>query len=70
MVVGHFVLGPLSDRVARHKVLLGGALGFAVESLVVTVAPTAEVLNAARLMQGATGAAGLVVDQNGGHRLL
>lgn len=60
VVAGQFVLGPLSDRVGRRKVLLGGALGFAVFSLVAALAPTVEVLNAARLVQGAAGAAGLV----------
>lgn len=61
VVVGQFVLGPLSDRVGRRKVLLGGGVGFALFSLVAAAAPAVEVLNAARLLQGAAGAAGLVV---------
>ncbi|MER7396430.1 multidrug effflux MFS transporter [Streptomyces sp. NPDC000151] len=61
LVVGQLVIGPLSDSLGRRRLLLAGAAGFALFSLVCTVAPGVEVLTAARFLQGATGAAGMVL---------
>lgn len=61
MILGQLVLGPLSDATGRHPVLVGGSLLFAVFSAVCALAPTADVLNTARVGQGVTGAAGIVV---------
>lgn len=61
MIVGQLLWGPLSDAFGRRPVLLGGATAFAGFSFVCALAPTMEILNAARLGQGLTGAAGIVV---------
>ncbi|MEV0223334.1 multidrug effflux MFS transporter [Streptomyces sp. NPDC050704] len=61
IIVGQLVLGPLSDAVGRRPVLVCGTVLFAVFSAVCALAPTLEVLNAARVGQGITGAAGIVV---------
>ncbi|TQM15143.1 multidrug effflux MFS transporter [Pseudonocardia kunmingensis] len=61
LAVGQIVLGPLSDRVGRRPVLLGGAIAFTLLSLACAAAPSIVVLDAARVLQGIAGAAGLVV---------
>ncbi|WP_314177771.1 multidrug effflux MFS transporter [Streptomyces winkii] len=61
IIVGQFVLGPLSDGIGRRPVLLGGTLLFAVFSVLCGFAPTAVVLDVARVGQGIAGAAGIVV---------
>ncbi|GIT81909.1 Bcr/CflA family drug resistance efflux transporter [Leifsonia sp. LS1] len=59
--VGQLVAGPLSDRYGRRRPLLVGVALFAVLSLACALAPTIEVLLAARLLQGLAGSAGLVI---------
>lgn len=61
IIVGQLVLGPLSDVVGRRPVLLSGTMLFAALSAVCALAPTMEVLDAARFGQGVSGAAGIVV---------
>ncbi|WP_204367122.1 multidrug effflux MFS transporter [Nocardiopsis salina] len=61
--VGQLVFGPLSDRLGRRGPLLVGLAIFVAASLVVTFAPTIEVLVAARLVQGLTGSAGMVISR-------
>ncbi|MEU6915396.1 multidrug effflux MFS transporter [Streptomyces olindensis] len=61
IIVGQLVLGPISDVVGRRPVLVVGTGLFAVFSAVCALAPDLAVLNAARLGQGITGAAGIVV---------
>ncbi|RDI50108.1 multidrug effflux MFS transporter [Nocardia mexicana] len=63
VVAGQLVLGPISDAVGRRRVLLAGAAAFAICSAACASAPTAELLNAARVGQGIAGAAGLVVSR-------
>lgn len=48
--------GSLSDRMGRARSMLIGLIGFGVTSLLCAIAPTAEVLIVARMLQGATGA--------------
>jgi DHA1 family bicyclomycin/chloramphenicol resistance-like MFS transporter len=59
--VGQLVAGPLADRYGRRPPLLAGLAGFAVSSGVCALAPTVEILVGLRFVQGATGAAGLVI---------
>lgn len=59
--VGQLVAGPLADRFGRRPPLLIGVAGFAVSSGLCAVAPSAELLVALRLVQGAAGAAGIVI---------
>ncbi|MFJ3951624.1 Bcr/CflA family efflux MFS transporter [Streptomyces libani] len=63
IIVGQLVLGPLSDAVGRRPVLIGGSVLFAAFSTVCALAPTVEVLIAARVGQGIAGAAGIVVSR-------
>lgn len=54
-------LGPLSDRIGRRPVLLGGMLGFALASLGCALAGSIDALIAARVLQGMTACAEAVV---------
>ncbi len=55
------MLGPLSDRVGRRPVLIGGLLVFILASALCTLAPSIGVLIAARTFQGMGGCAGIVI---------
>ena len=59
--LGQLIAGPLSDRYGRKKPLVTGVILFAVLSAVCAMAPTIEVLLAARFFQGLAGAAGVVI---------
>lgn len=61
LAVGQLLLGPVSDNLGRRRVLLTGSTLFVGFSLVCAVAPNVEVLNLARLLEGISGAAGMVV---------
>jgi len=58
--IGQVIYGPLSDRYGRRPVLLGALAMFCGASLVCAIAPSIEVLIAARFLQ-AVGCAGAVV---------
>ncbi len=49
-------MGSLGDRIGHKKLLLGGAIGFAVMSIVTAYAPTAELLIGARALLAVAGA--------------
>jgi MFS transporter, DHA1 family, multidrug resistance protein len=59
--VAQLFLGPLSDRIGRRPVLLGGMLGFALASLGCALAGSIDVLILARVLQGMTACAEAVV---------
>ncbi|WP_460799090.1 multidrug effflux MFS transporter [Microbacterium sp. GXF0217] len=61
IAVGQLVFGPLSDRFGRRPLLLIGAIAFVAASAATVFAPTLEVLIAARVVQGLSGAAGMVL---------
>ncbi|UTV58295.1 CmlA/FloR family chloramphenicol efflux MFS transporter [Burkholderia arboris] len=58
--VGQLMFGPLSDRVGRRPVLLGGALLFSAASLALAMASSGDVFVALRLLQ-ALGASAVLV---------
>lgn len=61
--VGQVIFGPLSDRVGRFPPLAVGAVVFVVASVAAALAPSVPVLIAARLIQGLSGAAGMVISR-------
>jgi len=61
LALGQLLIGPISDRVGRRRPLLLGLAGFVALSVVCALAPTIDVLIAARFVQGLCGAAGLVI---------
>lgn len=58
---GQLLIGPLSDRLGRRRPLLAGLGLFTVSSALCAAAPTAEVLVAARLLEGIGASAGVVI---------
>lgn len=61
LAVGQLVAGPLSDQFGRRRPLLIGLVAYLLTSLACAFAPTIEVLLVLRLLQGLSGAAGLVI---------
>jgi DHA1 family bicyclomycin/chloramphenicol resistance-like MFS transporter len=60
VAAAQFLVGPLSDRLGRRPVLFGGLAVFAAAGWVAAVAPSIEVLLAARIIQATGGCAALV----------
>lgn len=61
--LGQVIFGPLSDRVGRFPPLAVGAAVFVAASVAAALAPSVPVLIAARLIQGLSGAAGMVISR-------
>ncbi|WP_127782226.1 multidrug effflux MFS transporter [Rhodococcus sp. X156] len=61
MGVGQLLIGPLSDSIGRRKPLLVGSVVCLVATVACAVAPNVELLTVARLVQGLSGAAGVVL---------
>lgn len=59
--LGQLVAGPLSDRFGRRRPLMVGVAAFAVLSVLCALAPSIELLLAARFLQGLAGSAGIVI---------
>ena len=63
LALGQIVAGPLSDAYGRRRPLLVGLAAFAVASFLCAAAPTVSALIALRVVQGAAGAAGIVISR-------
>lgn len=63
LAIGQVVIGPLADAVGRRRPLLVGILGYSAASLLCALAPSIGVLLVGRLLQGVSGAAGIVVSR-------
>ncbi|HEY5846590.1 MAG TPA: multidrug effflux MFS transporter [Nakamurella sp.] len=61
LAVGQVITGPLSDRLGRRRPLLVGVALFAVVSALCAITTSMTLLIVLRLVQGAAGAAGIVV---------
>ncbi|NKY51948.1 multidrug effflux MFS transporter [Nocardia vermiculata] len=59
--IGQIIIGPLSDSWGRRKLLLGGTVTFVITGMLCALAPSIEVLIAARLLQGLSGGAAIVL---------
>ncbi|HTN12727.1 MAG TPA: MFS transporter, partial [Acetobacteraceae bacterium] len=58
LAFGQLFYGPLSDRLGRRPVLLGGLLLYALGSIIAGLAPTAGALIGARVVQALGGCSG------------
>ncbi|MEU7824406.1 multidrug effflux MFS transporter [Catellatospora sp. NPDC049133] len=63
IALGQFVMGPLSDRWGRRRPIIAGTVLFFVSSLLITLAPTIEVMTALRLVQGFAGGIGIAISR-------
>lgn len=61
LAVGQIISGPLSDTLGRRRPLIAGVGAYAVASIACALAPSAAVLVAFRVLQGLSGAAGIVI---------
>src|SRR5437660_7797016 len=61
LALGQIVAGPLSDSLGRRRPLLIGVAGYVMVSLLCATAPSAWLLVVLRVIQGLTGAAGIVI---------
>lgn len=61
MALGQFLLGPVSDVVGRHRLMVAGNALFLLSSVAVVLAPTIGTVMVLRAVQGVSGAAGVVV---------
>ena len=59
--LGQLLMGPLSDSWGRRRLILAGTIVLALSSAICAMAPTVEVLIAARLIQGFSGGTGIVL---------
>jgi DHA1 family bicyclomycin/chloramphenicol resistance-like MFS transporter len=63
LALGQIVAGPVSDAYGRRRPLLVGLAAFAAASLLCAAAPNVATLIAMRFVQGAAGAAGIVISR-------
>lgn len=61
LALGQLFIGPLSDRLGRHRPLLAGTAVHVLASVLCLVAPNIAVLGALRVLQGLGAAAGAVI---------
>ncbi|MCH6160024.1 multidrug effflux MFS transporter [Streptomyces marispadix] len=61
LAVGQLVVGPMSDQFGRRRPLLIGMAGYVLAGAACAFAPSVETLILFRLVQGLTGAAGIVI---------
>ena len=64
LAVGQILIGPLSDKYGRKRLLVLSMLLFAVTSLCCVLSPTIAVFNAVRVLQGMAGAGGVVLSKS------
>jgi MFS transporter, DHA1 family, multidrug resistance protein len=61
LALGQLLIGPLSDRLGRRVPLIAAMSTYAAASVLCSLAPSAPVLMALRLLQGLAGAGGVVI---------
>ena len=63
LALGQMYAGPLSDRLGRRRPFILGVWAYAISSVLCALAPSVYVLALLRLIQGLSGAAGLVISR-------
>ncbi|WP_256128154.1 multidrug effflux MFS transporter, partial [Arthrobacter sp. SDTb3-6] len=61
MAVGQFLLGPVSDMVGRHRLMVAGNVLFLATCIAIVFAPSIGAVIGLRAVQGVSGAAGVVI---------
>ena len=61
--LGQLVIGPLSDRLGRRRLLVLGSVGTVAAAIVCALAPSIWILLVGRILQGFFGAAGVVLSK-------
>jgi DHA1 family bicyclomycin/chloramphenicol resistance-like MFS transporter len=61
MALGQFLLGPVSDVLGRRRLMVAGNVLFLLSSVAVVLAPSIGTVMVLRAVQGAAGAAGVVI---------
>ena len=61
LAAGQIMIGPLSDKYGRKKLLVGSMALFCITSILCIFAPNIVIFNACRLLQGFAGAGGIVL---------
>lgn len=64
LAVGQVLIGPLSDKYGRKRLLVGSMLLFSLSSLLILFSPNIVVFNILRLVQGLAGAGGVVLSKS------
>lgn len=64
LAAGQVLIGPLTDKYGRKRILVGSMLLFAIASLMCVFAPNIYVFNAFRVFQGLAGAGGIVISKS------
>lgn len=63
MAIGPLFAGPISDRYGRYKLIVGGIVALLVASVACALAPSIEVLIAARVLQGFCGSIAMTLSR-------
>lgn len=64
LAAGQVLIGPLTDKFGRKRILVGSMLLFAIASVLCIVAPNIYVFNLMRIFQGLAGAGGIVISKS------
>lgn len=64
LALGQVLIGPLSDKYGRKRLLVGSMVLFSLTTLLILFSPNIMVFNALRVVQGLAGAGGLVLSKS------
>ena len=64
LAAGQILIGPLTDKYGRKRILVGSMLLFAIASLLCIMAPNMFLFNVMRAFQGFAGAGGIVISKS------
>lgn len=64
LAAGQILIGPLTDKLGRKRILVGSMLLFAIASVLCILAPNIFLFNLMRVFQGVAGAGGIVISKS------